>query len=253
MCIFSQEVRHVSATRIFARLTGDSQRLVYEMRLASDLDVAMILPLPTQLASEDQVGFVNLSDYDGFFDDMERCFPPPLASSYEDLAAAAGSASPLMVHRVGAFDASFVPALADFRRIDARFRLAESVWKHLPQYGNFGFAVFQLRSGDARIHPMALSFKTRNPRALFFPTAHVHDGRVHPIAEFDHSLYAQGELPNPEWEPSSLLPREAMNFGNLLLSDQTKGLVDPRTPIARCERRGLFPNQDTWLPVTTVP
>ena len=250
--MFSREVRHVSATRIFARLKADRQQLVYDMRLASDLDVAMILPLPTQRASEDQVRFVNLSEYDGFFDDMERCFPAPLAYSHHDLAAAGGSASPLMVHRVGAFDASFVPALADFRRIDARFRLAESVWKHVPQYGNFGFAVFQLRSGDARIHPMALSFKTRNTAALFFPTAHVHDGRVHPIAEFDHSLYAQGELAHPEWERGSLLPSEAMNFGNVLLSEQTKGLVDPRTPIARCERRGPLSNQDTWLAVATA-
>ena len=250
MCIFSQDVRHVSTTKIFARLTGDRQHLVYEMRLASDSDVAMILPLPTRLASEDQARFLNLSDYDGFFHDLERCFPAPLSSSPGDLAVAGASDSPLIVHRVGAFDASFVPALPDFLRLDARFRLPERVWQQLPQYADFGFAVFQLRSGDARIHPMALSFRTRNTTALFFPTAHVHDGSVHPVAQFDHSLYAQAERPHSEWEHGSRLPHEVMNFGNFLVSDQTKGLVDPRTPIARCERRGPYPNQDTWLPVT---
>jgi hypothetical protein len=252
MCIFSQDVRHVSKTKIYARLTGDRQHLVYEMRLASDSDVAMILPLPTQLASEDQASFVNLSDYEDFFRDMERCFPRPLTRSHSDLAIAGPSASPLIVHRVGAFDASFVPALPDFRRLDARFRLPDNVWKQLPRYGDFGFAVFQLRSGDARIHPMALSFRTRNTTALFFPTAHVHDGRVHPVAQFDHSLYAQAELPHSEWAHGSLLPREVMNFGNFLVSDKTKGLVEPRTPIARCELRGPFPNQDTWLPATAT-
>jgi hypothetical protein len=54
-----------------------------------------------------------------------------------------------------------------------------------------------------RIHPMALSFRTRNSTALFFPTAHVHDGSVHPVAQFDHSLYAQAGASqwrrNPTW------------------------------------------------------
>lgn len=252
MCIFSQNVSHVSTTKIFARVTGDRQHLVYEMRLASDSDVAMILPLPTQLASEDQASFVDLSDYDAFFHDLERCFPPPLPR-YRGLSAVAGaSASALLVHRVGAFDASFVPARSDFRRLDARFRLPEEVWNQLPLYSDFGFAVFQLRSGDARIHPMALSFKTRDARALFFPTAHVHDGSVQPVAEFDHSFYAQAQLRQPEWVRGSLLPREVMNFGNFLVSDRTKGLVDPSTSIARCELRGRFPNQDMWIPVATA-
>jgi len=67
MCIFSHDVQQVSNTKIYARLNGDRQHLVYEMRLTSESDVAMILPLPTQLPSTDQVSFVNLSGYDGFF------------------------------------------------------------------------------------------------------------------------------------------------------------------------------------------
>jgi len=168
MCIFSHDVQQVSNTKIYARLNGDR-------------DVAMILPLPTQLPSTDQVSFVNLSGYDGFFRDMDRCFPQPLEMRSKGVAVARASPRNLMVHRVGAFDASFVPALADFHRLDLRFRLPEDVWKQLPLYSDFGFAVFQLRSGDMRIHPMALSFRTRNSTALFFPTAHVHDGSVHPV------------------------------------------------------------------------
>ncbi len=246
MCIFSQSVRYVSRTNVFTRVTGDRQVLAYEMRLASTSDLAMILPLPTQAARVDQTTFVDLSDYTGFFDDIAECFPELRSRSVGSALAGMRGAS-LVVHRVGAFDASFVPALADFQRLDARFRLPDTVWGQLPNYRDYGFAVFQLRAGDSRIHPMALSFKTRNPTALFFPTAHVHDGTVHHDAQFDHLLYAQGELPHAGWLRGSLLPREVLDFGKFPIEDRTQGIVDPGTPIARCVLRGTFPNQDTWL------
>jgi len=226
----------------------------------------MILPLPTQLPSTDQVSFVNLSGYDGFFRDMDRCFPQPLEMRSKGVAVARASPRNLMVHRVGAFDASFVPALADFHRLDLRFRLPEDVWKQLPLYSDFGFAVFQLRSGDMRIHPMALSFRTRNSTALFFPTAHVHDGSgrgddppvANSIAEYGPSKFRKpfwlrrlfsrhGSI--SEWVHGSVLPCDVMNFGNSIMSDKTKGLVDPLTPVARCKLAGPLPNRDTWLPV----
>lgn len=246
MCIFSQTVRHVSNTRVFARVVGVRQYLTYEMRLASEADVAMILPLPTKTADEAQVTFIDFSDYPKFFDDMDRCFPRMISRGL-DLGALAASGGPsLPVHRVGAFDASFVPSVADFGRLDPRFRLPDTVWRRLP-YADFGFAVFQLRAGDARVHPMAFSFETRAPDAVFFPTAHVHDGAVHETASFDHSLYSQGAGDSTDWERGKILPSEVMNFGNFLISDRTKGVVDPRIPVVRRELQGSHPNQDVWL------
>jgi hypothetical protein len=250
MCIFSQSVRHVSKTRVYARIKGERQHLVYEMRLASETDLAMILPLPTKTAGEDQVSFVALSEYEGFFEDVERCFPRPVSRGLGDLAMAGRGGAPLVVHRVGAFDASFVPGRADFRRLDPRFRLADDVWRQLPAYSDFGFAVFQLRAGDAGVHPMALSFATRNPDAIYFPTTHVHDGTVHPVAQFDHSLYAQGERESRDWVRGSVLPSKVMKFGNFLISDRTKGLVDAHAPIAGRDLYGAFPNEDIWVPVS---
>src|SRR5262249_32611957 len=197
------------------RMRGERQVVVYEMRLASSGDLAMVLPLPIQRPSDDAVKFIDLSSYPEFFDDLERCFPVPVSRGSAGWAVAA--AGQLEVHRVGAFDASFVPTRADFGRLDSRFRLTDDVWRQLPDYEDFGFAVFQLRAGDARVHPMALSFLTRHPETLFFPTAHVHDGTVHPTAHFDHALYAQGELALADWVPGSVLPGAVMNFGNLLI------------------------------------
>lgn len=105
---------HVSKTRIFGRRVGDRQVLAYEMQLASATDVAMILPLPIAARTDNPVAFIDLSEYEHFFDDLERCFPRPLTRSLGGAVAAGGA--PLVVHRVGAFDASFVPQLAEFHR-----------------------------------------------------------------------------------------------------------------------------------------
>jgi hypothetical protein len=249
MCIFSQTVKHVSKTRVFARVVGVRQYMAYEMRLASDADVAMILPLPIGPAGQAQVAFIDLSEYPEFFDDLDRCFPKPVTRSL-DLSAVAAAGSSLPVHRVGAFDASFVPAPSAFTRLDPRFRLPGTVWRDLP-YSDFGFAVFQLRAGDARVHPMALWFDTREPNMVFFPTAHVHDGAVHATAPFDHSLFSQGVLDSVDWAHGSVLPRNVMDFGNFLIADRTKGIVEPNTLVVRRELQGQFPNEDTWLPVKT--
>jgi len=95
------------------------------------------------------------------------------------------------VQVVGSFDASFVPTRADFARLDPRFRLDDRAWAQLPGYGEYGFAVFRLRERGGRPHPMAFSFPTRLPGKVFFPTVHIHDGRVHPQERFDHALYLQ--------------------------------------------------------------
>jgi len=96
---------------------------------------------------------------------------------------------------LGAFDASFVPSADDFDRLDPRFRLPSGVRDALPQYADYGFAVFKLRDTAGAVkgaHPMAFEFETRMPQALFLPTVHVHDGSLHAAARFDHIAYLQG-------------------------------------------------------------
>ncbi len=71
----------------------------------------------------------------------------------------------LEVKKVGKFDASFVPAIKDFSRMDERFRLPMGVWDKLPMYKEYGFAVFQLmkeEKGAQKVHPMAFEFPRAN-------------------------------------------------------------------------------------------
>ena len=127
MCCFSKAVKHIAQTRIFARDTADkTQYLVYEMQYESAEDVAMILPLPTvKNAAESAVDFINLEDYPDFFADLEQGFPPPRGSKSAK-AGSFGGKPKLKVVDVGQFEASFVPAVSDFSRLDERFRLPET-------------------------------------------------------------------------------------------------------------------------------
>lgn len=217
---------HVSATRIFARMQDvERQALVYEMKLTTPVPVAMVLPIPiarnAESAGEGGVDFVDLSGYPRFFDDLERAFPDlelTLGQPKGGILRSQGRQK-LEVVKVGSFVASFVPTAKDFDRLDERFRLPQKVWDALPRYADYGFAVFQLGAEGKReqkVHPMAFSFRTREPRSLFFPTVHVHDGAVHPKANFDHTLYGQGATFGEE---SSVAVEKVMQL------DKTMGLV----------------------------
>ena len=151
------------------------------------------------------------------------------------------------VERVGSFDASFIPAVKDFARVDARFRLPDGIWEKLGGYAEVSFAVFKLREGENKIHPMAFRFHVRNARTLFFPTVHIHDGKVHKTAEFDHSLYCQvpeaGLHSLLDWDEST---RPAETFAKIAKSE---GLLVPDLHVRRRKIVGRQKNEDTALAI----
>lgn len=264
MCCFSGRVDWVGATRIFARTGQDGhQFIVYQMSYSAKEDLAMILPLPVAKGtSETSVSFVDLSGYASFFDDVERGFPrprhitigigcsanPPVATSV-----------PLKVVSVGDYEASYVPTVNDFSRLDERFRLPAATWDKLPAYKSYGFAVFKLRQEKKQIgspeqspfgkqaHPMAFSFPTAYPRVLFFPTVHIHDGKVHETAMFDHLLYCQPatgrSLNSLAWKESPKLAKEYMKV------EKTKSLIAGDQHCYRLEMSGELANRDVTVAV----
>ncbi len=212
-------------------------------------ELAMVLPLPVKAGSgEKTVTFVDLKDYPGFFTDLLSGFPSPPTSAWlmntrgaPDMAGLAK----LEVVSVGNFEASYVPSVNDFSRLDERFRLPPGTWDKLPDYRNFGFAVFKLKSGAVTIHPMAFSFPRADTAHLFFPTVHIHDGKVHPTAGFDHTLYCQSgaeeEFAVNGWTES---PRPASAF---IVIGKAKGLVDGERHCYKKVMHGKLPNNDTLL------
>ncbi len=247
MCCFSQPVMSVSATNIFARPGDDSwQFIVYSMSIESKNELAMILPLPVKTpAKEEDFRFINLKDYSNFFSDLLAGFPVKPSRSLES--AASDRPVPLIVHEVGDFQASFVPTMKDFSRLDPRFQLPKDAWDKLPVYESYGFAVFKLKPGAHKIHPMAFSFPRRNSRSLFFPTVHIHDGKVHSKAHFDHVLYCQ---PSETQRPSFMNWKESYTHAkNFVDPAKSSGIVDGDQHCYKKELKGNLLNQDTLLDI----
>jgi hypothetical protein len=247
MCCFSRPVKLVADTSIFARGSKEGRQfLVYSMQLSAAEDLAMILPIPVPSESkEDAVRFINLEKYPSFFTDLRAGFPIPEAALATRNSGPKAAGLKLKVIEVGSFEASFVPTVKDFARLDERFRLPEGVWDKLPQYKDYGFAVFKLKKGAARIHPMAFEFPRARPDQLFFPTVHIHDGKVHERAKFDHALYCQragnDNLQITEWQESLQPAGLFMNLKN------AQGLLEPDEHCYLKELRGQHRNEDIVL------
>lgn len=248
MCCFSGKVDVVADTNIFARASKDGRQfLVYSMQFGADQDLAMILPIPTPKASaEDAVTFISLKKYDALFADLRKGFPVPPPPRGNDLSDSKGpKPGGLAVVEVGDFLASFVPAVKDFDRLDKQFRLPAGVWDKLPQYKDWGFAVFKLKKparGRSKVHPMAFEFPRLDKRVLFFPTVHIHDGTVPAKAGFDHSLFCQveGEAP-PRWEESEKLADAFVKVKD------AQGIVDGGAHVYRKLMKGSFENKDVLV------
>ncbi len=249
MCCFSGKVRAVTNTRIFARAMEDGMQFIaYAMNLDTPQDVAMILPIPVKAGSkEDQVKFVNFEKYPMLFDDLAKGFPAEAggrAFSKGPMPMAAPEAT-LKVQSVGSFEASFVPSPKDFTRLDARFRLPDGAWEKLPQYRDYGFAVFKLKQGNHSVHPLAFLFPSRHPERLFFPTVHIHDGEVHEKEKFDHTLYFQTKQTGLR----ALAGCDESDYAAVAFvkCGFTRGLVDAGLHVRRIQLNGELKNEDKIL------
>lgn len=257
MCCFSQKAE-VSNTNIFARAGKDGRQfLVYSMTVKADDELAMILPIPTPKASkEDAVKFIALDKYEDFFTELAKGWPAkndtrgPGNGGSKD---GPDSKPKLTVVEVGSFIASFVPTQKDFDRVDEKFKLPADVWGKLPQYKDWGFAVFQLKKekgekadkkAAATYHPMAFDFPRDDPKKLFFPTVHIHDGSVPEKATFDHTLYCQASNGENvlEWEESA----QPVELFMTKMEKEGKGILE-KDHAYRKTIKGKQKNEDTWV------
>jgi len=92
---------------------------------------------------------------------------------------------------------------------------------------------------------MAFTFPNALGSQLFFPTVHIHDGKVHERAQFDHLLYCQsskmGRAAVADWRASDLPAARFVDLGraqHLVLGDRH---------IYRRAIFGMHKNEDTLL------
>ena len=197
----------------------------------------MILPIPTQSFPEDAVKFISLKKYE-----IRR--PAGGLSSAEGRQPRAETGNDIL--KVGRVICRLIqPTIKEFARLDKQFRLPDGVWGKLPQYKDFGFAVFKLKKpekGEQKVHPMAFEFPRAEKSILFFPTVHIHDGTVPAKAKFDHSLFCQvGDVPPMGWEES---PGLADSF---VKTKETQGIVDGSSHVYRKLMKGSYENKDVGV------
>ena len=92
---------------------------------------------------------------------------------------------------------------------------------------------------------MAFEFPRANPKQLFFPTVHIHDGKVRPKATFDHALYCQkrdGEkLSLPDWRESQTIA------GQFMTASKAAGVLEADRHCYLKEVKGQRKNEDIVL------
>jgi hypothetical protein len=264
MCIFSQPILEVANTQIFARLTGaGTQFLVYQMTYLSQTVNAMVLPLPVDpAAGEHAVRFQSLEEYPDFFDDMVLGFPYRHIASIGCGGPDMATTARLEVQEIGSYIASFVPTVSNFDRLDPAFAVPKSIWDKIPEYHDYGFAVFQLRKLSAKAHPMALEFDTRWPERVFFPTVDIHDGQIHQSEAFDHLLYLQharfdsvvrAYVSHDVPDAVTGFIRSEQKASEFVNMDAADDVLAPDLLLHRKTLRGEFPNCDQILSIMGNP
>ncbi|VAW80073.1 hypothetical protein MNBD_GAMMA12-3272 [hydrothermal vent metagenome] len=242
MCVFTREIDYVTSTRIFARIEHARQAIIYDMYLSTDVETAMVLPIPVAKNHADNaVDFIDLSHYEDIFIDINALFP----KSRGPVAASVSPGGSLNVVQVGVFEASYVPTMGDFSRLDPRFRLNEDFFQKLPAYKDYGFVVFQLEPGKSQVHPMAFWFPTRHSDRLFFPTVHMHHGEVHKQDEYNHVLYGQGNILD---RAGGAVTQKTVGGDKIkVVMTRSQGLVSSESEIYKYTLLGHLKNKDTWF------
>jgi len=193
MCIISEPVKEVEATKILVAINANQTRqmVVYSNRVDNDSATnAMILPVP----NAHTIQFHDLSKHKNIFKDLDRSFLSSMITTNSFSYSA--NQTPLAIIDVGSYQVSLAPTTADLLRIDTTvFSISAGCLDLLKSdYAtNYGFIVCKLKQGNATYHPFAYSHQIVNKDAIFVPTKHYHE---HATTDFQDFQYETNEDTN---------------------------------------------------------
>ncbi len=117
-------------------------------------------------------------------------------------------------------------------------------------YDDSGLAVFKLKAGAKRVHPMAFRFQRRAAHELFFPTLHIHHNEEYPTAEFDHELDFHSNRPvrrNRQKQVQRCDWLRTARYDLIMDIERTHGIVDGERSVVMLKSVGEGENRDVVL------
>lgn len=187
MCIITSTVDSVSTTRIYISADHANRRqlTIYSNVVASPEENVMVLPVP----NPDSVELLDFSHYPDFFTDLKACFIERTQRSYtNNTFLVSKSTNSLPVFRIGSYDASIVPSIADFPRLQIPMDRTLIPFLKSKYNAEFGFIICRLAPGKKEYHPFAYTHDQHSSYRLFIPTMHYHPGDYN--ADWDHLIYS---------------------------------------------------------------
>lgn len=266
MCIISPpEVEEISNTTIFiAPVINNRQLTVYSNTVEVDNPVAMILPFPVTnrkgaiLAKDSNktFEFVDFSNYENLFDDLESLFPKfatrGLSKGFDSFDCDDNYS--LDVVDVGNYKASVAFSLDDLKRLKFDvFNLTPDVVELMSTHykDNYGFVVC-IMTESKKYHPFGYIHDMRDDMRYFVPTRHyhnTHDDLYH--ADWDHSIYIMNcdEEQIMNCRRNYEIDTKLVNFKN---SAFLKELINPLLGEGGNDQLCLMNNGFTKLPKNVV-
>jgi hypothetical protein len=282
MCIISDSVNHVAATKLFGMPSVDGRRqlTVYTNTVDTAKTNVMCLPVP----NPGSVKFETVPDK--FFQQCADSIQKEAiwgARSFSLSLSNDGPTKPyLAVQSHGSYDVVTVPSIDDLDRIPPTFAVltAEVIQFLRTNYpADYGVLLCRLRTGTVRYEPFAYSHDMADNGCLFLPTKHYH---VHtddmssrnPYSGMDsfspYASFSGGAMINntttADWDHEiytiMTIPREAHNTAPRKLPKERNVInwsempaefrLNPGAHVKLFERVGAyFPNEDLSFRVST--
>lgn len=204
MCIIIDRINSVSNTQLFCGLNQDKtkQLTIYGNDVDSVGLNAMVLPVP----NPDSIEFHDLTDYEDFFIDCNRCFYNPNRTfSKNNINYSCNYNNNLRVFHVGSYQVSVAYGIRDIDRINTGvFNISNNLKSMLSRFysaSHFGFIICTLKQGNHKYHPLAYSHNVYKNKP-FLPSMHYHvsggnNSGYHSVADdWDHDIYLYNMKPS---------------------------------------------------------
>jgi hypothetical protein len=255
MCIISDPVNRVAATKLFAMPSRDGKRqlTVYTNTVDTVATNVMCLPVPAPAT----VAFEKVpKDLFKQCSNSIQVVRKEPSWSYSLMPSASKSRPHLAVQSHGSYEVVLVPSMDELDRVPPSFatltpQVIEFLRSNYP--AGFGVILCRLCAGVATYEPFAYSHALESDR-LFLPTKHYHSHDTIGNADWDHEIYT---MQTDAKQAHNVGPKKVPKYNNEIKWDEMPAefRAGSSYEVHLFEREGSahrnedlqFPLRQTWL------